>query len=730
MPIRLSGMVSGLDTDSVVKALMSAQTYKKTKIEASKQKLEWKKELWADMNTKIYDFYKSSLSKMRMQSTFKTKTASSSDSSKITATAGSNAAEGTYRVKVNSVASAQYVTSGKLKNVVTNEDGTTTEVVGKDKNGKAITTSTKLTDLYGGEAFETDTQIKFTANNGKKEAVLNVDQYTTVGDFVTAARSVGLNASYDTTQNRFFISSTSSGSNQKFTIQAETLGQQQANAVTSWKNLIGYDALSETDRAEVNKIFNGLQLGTTTYDDNTIGTKLSKYCEKAYVSKLTTYIKGEIQKDYENKYFTKDSEGNITATTDAARMALEDAGQTVPDGLEERKKAVSALITTKLKEDMKSTEVAKTAVNVAKRTGLGAADLEIKDGNGTLKWTIPKVDSDDFLAQSFQDKVTKLKAAANTYHEAIQNGSTSNSNSNSNALEALGLGNIDGSTRKESETSSGMVVIAASNASIEFNGATLESSNSTLSVNGLTLNILDESDNDVTITVNKDVSSVYDSVKDFISEYNTILKSMNTSYNMKKAKGYDVLTDEMKEGMTDDEVEKWEALVKSSLLRKDDTLNSLISSFQTNMMTTYTASDGKKYSLASLGIMTSRDYTEKGLLHIMGDEDDTVYADSENKLQKMLDKNPDLVMEIMNGITNNLYQDLTKKMRSTTYSSALTFYNDKQMTKQVDQYKKDITTWEKKLSEMEERYYKQFSAMEKAMSNLQSQQNTLSGFFG
>ncbi|MBR1743278.1 MAG: flagellar cap protein, partial [Lachnospiraceae bacterium] len=56
MAIRLSGMVSGLDTDSVVQALMSAQKYKKTKIEASKQKLEWKQELWSDMNTKIYDF--------------------------------------------------------------------------------------------------------------------------------------------------------------------------------------------------------------------------------------------------------------------------------------------------------------------------------------------------------------------------------------------------------------------------------------------------------------------------------------------------------------------------------------------------------------------------------------------------------------------------------------------------------------------------------------------------
>ena len=37
--------------------------------------------------------------------------------------------------------------------------------------------------------------------------------------------------------------------------------------------------------------------------------------------------------------------------------------------------------------------------------------------------------------------------------------------------------------------------------------------------------------------------------------------------------------------------------------------------------------DGKKYSLATFDIMTSKDYTEKGLLHIYGDKDDPTYSD-------------------------------------------------------------------------------------------------------
>ena len=182
--------------------------------------------------------------------------------------------------------------------------------------------------------------------------------------------------------------------------------------------------------------------------------------------------------------------------------------------------------------------------------------------------------------------------------------------------------------------------------------------------------------------------------------------------------------------MSDDEVEKWNNKIKSSLLRRDDTLNGLITSFRNTMMGAIETSSGKKISLASLGITTSTDYKEGGLLHIKGDEDDDVYADETNVLKKMLEDDPDTVMEVLTGVATNLYNDLNKKMASTTYSSAFTFYNDKQMKTQMDTYKKDISNWETKLAALEDRYYSQFTAMEKALANLQSQQSSLSGFFG
>ena len=62
MAIRIGGMYSGLDTDAMVKELVSAYSTKKDSIQKQKDALEWKQESWDTLNKDIYDFYASSLS--------------------------------------------------------------------------------------------------------------------------------------------------------------------------------------------------------------------------------------------------------------------------------------------------------------------------------------------------------------------------------------------------------------------------------------------------------------------------------------------------------------------------------------------------------------------------------------------------------------------------------------------------------------------------------------------
>ena len=79
---------------------------------------------------------------------------------------------------------------------------------------------------------------------------------------------------------------------------------------------------------------------------------------------------------------------------------------------------------------------------------------------------------------------------------------------------------------------------------------------------------------------------------------------MKTLYNAESAKGYEPLTSAQKKEMSDDDVKLWEDKIKNSLLRNDSTLGGIMSSMRSAMMSQVTY-EGKSYSLASFGIMTS-----------------------------------------------------------------------------------------------------------------------------
>jgi len=266
----------------------------------------------------------------------------------------------------------------------------------------------------------------------------------------------------------------------------------------------------------------------------------------------------------------------------------------------------------------------------------------------------------------------------------------------------------------------------------EFNGMVLNSDSNTVSVNGMTLTLKAESTEQVSLTVNNDIDAVYDKIKSFITAYNTLIKEINTKIDAESAKGYEPLTDEEKESLDDNTIEKWENKIKTSILRRDDVLIGLSRSMRSIMTTSLgvdasNLSEGFKY-LSDIGIVTG-DYTEKGLLHIEGDEDDSTYSVKENKLKKAIEENPEKVEELLTALGNELYSTMSDRMKSTTMRSALTFYNDKQMKKQISDYEDKIYEMQERMDRLQQRYYKQFTTMEQAIQRANSQSASLAGMF-
>ena len=585
MALRMTGLSSGMDTETVVAELMKAKSMQKTKIENKKTKLEWTQDKWKDLNTKLYSLYTEKVSKMRLTGTYNTKKVSLSDSSVASVTGNANAINGNYSLQINNIATANYVTSGKVKLA----DGAEGKVTGK----------TKISELAGGNDL---VGKEVTISYKGKTAVMKIDENTTVSSYVSRLKSVGLSASFDEVQQRLFISSGTSGAESNFTMTVA--GSTEETAKDSLRNIVAdYDTLELEEKDKID----------------------------AYIAQLKNNDEGSA------KY------------TEAL------------DGL----KAYAA-------------------------------------GNATND---------------------EIEAAATAYKQ-----STSNTDGAA-SLSALGLTSIKNGVAVGTKPA-GMAVITGTDSEIVLNGATLTGSETTVNVNGLAIELKGLTNGStVSFSVSNDVDAVYDQIKSFISEYNSILEEMNNLYHAKSSRGYDPLTDEEKEAMTDEQIELWEGKIKDSLLRRDTTLGSLIDSMKSAMMSTVEV-DGKTYALSSLGIMTSKDYKEYGKLHIYGDEDDTTYADQADKLKKMLEEDPELATKIMTGITDKLYDTMQKKMGTSTISSALTFYNDKKMAKDMESYEESIADWEKKLKDIEDKYYKQFTAMEKAMAKLQASQSNFAAMLG
>ena len=100
---------------------------------------------------------------------------------------------------------------------------------------------------------------------------------------------------------------------------------------------------------------------------------------------------------------------------------------------------------------------------------------------------------------------------------------------------------------------------AAADAEIELNGATYTSTSNSFNINGLTLTVNSTTapGEEVTITTQDDTDGIYDMIKNFFKEYNTMINQMDKLYNADSAKGYEPLTDEEKEAMSDSAIEEW-----------------------------------------------------------------------------------------------------------------------------------------------------------------------------
>lgn len=770
--MRITGMNSGLDTESIVQQLVAAKRIKVDDLKNDQKKLEWKQTAWQDLNSKIYNLYSGTLSKLRLTGAFKKKTVTSSDTTKATVSATANAVDGTQTLEVKKLAKTASLTSAKVSRMEYRR-----MPVEVDEN-------TKLEDLGIEAELGYELGISLNTNAPTAGATVKVEAGETVGSFIqkindaAAAEGIaGFSLSFDATNGVINVTGPSDGSKYKLTSPyASSSGMVDTTLV---------DALGLGNVFKNNNSVTGDHTGSAftrpelVKAEDVVGTKeteLVKDLKISVGSKLgvsvnaqdpTVWVEvkaGETVEDFVNRF-------NTEAASTGVKMSFEDGALTVSgpadgskykltQGWEDQKdgskklntEIIDALGLSDIFEDDNSVtgtytgDTFKTAVEKPKPLtaddtlnsiawGLfKGGEITVKTGTGVdSKKTRIKLEND----MKISDFVSQLKKAGlnasfdetqqRFYISSKQSGSandftiTDNTKDNS-ILSALGL--VGGDSNK----------IAAQDAEIVLNGMTYTDTKNTFSINGLTINATGVTDGEIMINTATDYQSAYDTIKDFLTEYNDLINEMDKLYNADSARKYSMLSADEKEAMSDEEVEKWEGTIKDSLLRKDVQLSSVMNTMTQAMLQSFEI-NGKKMHLSTFGIKTLGYFNAKDnehhAYHIDGDEDDENTRDKDDLLMKALTEDPEGTIQFFADLCKNLYGELDKTMsRSTEYSSIYKVYNDKQLQKDYDNYTKKIKDAEDKLSAYEDKWYDKFSKMETALSKLQSNQSIVSSMLG
>ena len=504
--MRLTGLMSGMDTESMIQQLVAAKQTKVDDAKKAQTKLEWKQTAWKDLNTKIKNLQSKYLSNMRLESAYSQRTTKISDSTAASVITGDGAMKGVQTLQVTQLAKTAYMTGGK----VGFKDGVSSDT--------KLTTLTKLSFLGVGKDkaepnFGDDT--KLTIQNGDTSVDLEITSETSISDVLSKLKEAGLNANFDTTQQRFYISAKESGDTGNFSITA---------------------------------------------------------------------------------------------------------------------------------------------------SGTGADDL----------------------------------------------------------LQSLGFSDAN--------------YIKGQDSVIQLNGTKYTSDTNVFSINGLTITALKETTEDVTLTTQDDVDGVYDMIKNFLKEYNSLINEMDKLYNADSAKGYEPLTDDEKDSMSDTEVEKYETKIKDALLRRDSNLSSISSAFK-EIMGGGIEVNGKTMYLSNFGIETLSYFTaaenEKNAYHINGDADDSSTSGNADTLKSMISSDPDTVISFFSTLSKKMYDKMNEFSKSVEgYRSYGNFYDDKKMKSDYDDYTTKIKELEEKLNDYEDKWYSKFSKMETAMAKLQSNSSAVTSLLG
>lgn len=234
----------------------------------------------------------------------------------------------------------------------------------------------------------------------------------------------------------------------------------------------------------------------------------------------------------------------------------------------------------------------------------------------------------------------------------------------------------------------------------------------------------------VNVTVKQDTDTVIAGLKEFIDEYNVLVKTLNdyldedTNY-----RDYPPLTSAQKAEMSEREIELWEKKAKEGLLHNDGTIQAFLQQMRTAL---YQKPEGCSYALYELGIETG-EWEAKGQLSLV--------VGGEARLKNLLENDPSGVAALFTGINGlgTTLNDIIKNTASTSSANPgslvqIAGVKGKDTNSSIYDQLKTIDDKIERLKQQYEaeksRYWNQFNTMEQLISQMNTQSAYLAQMMG
>ena len=701
----LSGLASGVDTESMVKSMLSGIQTKIDQQNQKKTQLEWKQDAYRDVISKINSFQSkyldiSSSNSLRLTSTYAKMTTESSSSAVKIISASSDAAE-EMDIQVAQLATATKVQTGRIGQGSIQMENLT------DSLSSYFSTPTQnITFKMGEETI--DINLVDDANKDD-EGNYSIDKM--VENINHRLEGKGISLSLD--EGKIKVQADEGDYDIEIGGSANALSTLGLKA-TTLKSDNSYTYESKTE-ADVSKLFAEPPASakvTFTLDGKSKEITITNGTEEEVMQSLRDGLKSAFGNNV-----TVDENGNISARNG---QTLSVSGDSDAIGIEAG--ACTRLTTsTKLgslgiaNDDYSFTVNGKEFTFTADST---VADVikQVNSSDAGVKMTYNSL-SDSFTLESTQTGEGFDINVSGGFADRFFSGAATTQGTNA-------IVNIDGVTVERMSnniTANGISFQAKAVTGNYFENGVLQTGE-----NGKLVAAAGTEDKAATLTASKNTDEIVKTIKSFVEDYNTLIEDLNKlTHESKSYKDYKPLTDDQKDEMSESEIKKWEEKSKTGLLSGDSDINN----FLTNMRKVLYSKADSGFSLTMFGIDSSSEWKDYGKLEI-----------DEDTLRKAIETNGDDVISTFTNVATKL-NTACKNAASTSLASPGTLVKiagvkgkvseqTSDMKKQMDTISEYIKRLQTKYDSNKDRYWKQFNSMETALANMNSTSTYLGQMMG